>query len=363
MTGKPHNNFFTFVFSQKDLVQDFLTQLTTEIAAEIDINSLELDNTTYVNKALDELYSDIVYSAKTKDDKSVKIALLFEHKSYPEKYPRLQLMDYMLGIWRQNQQDKVDLIPIIPILFYHGERKWEYRKFEQHFDINKRLQQFLPKFDYTLIDLANYSDEFILSLKQSFLINSLIAFKHKNDDDYVRQNYTKIFINLEGVSETELGSNYIRTLTVYIISSTKIKSKEMIELIEKLPPKVEYKAKTTAQQLFEEGIERGIEQGVERGVEKEKRNTENKSIQIAIEAAIDGFEAKVISKFTKIPLEIITLIETVYTSKKVAKKDKLALAKGLIQHFIYLKNVDIATLSKLKKDTIDELKTQLKKEK
>lgn len=145
MIGKPHNNFFTFVFSQKDLVEDFLTQLTAEIAAEIDINSLELDTTTYVNKALEELYSDIVYTAKTKNDKSVKIALLFEHKSYPEKYPRLQLMEYMLGIWRQNQQDKVDLIPIIPILFYHGERKWEYRNFEQHFGISEQLQKFFKR--------------------------------------------------------------------------------------------------------------------------------------------------------------------------------------------------------------------------
>ena len=73
------------------MVEDFLTQLTAEIAAEIDINSLELDTTTYINKKLEELYSDIVYTAKTKNDKSVKVAFLFEHKSYPEKYPRLQL--------------------------------------------------------------------------------------------------------------------------------------------------------------------------------------------------------------------------------------------------------------------------------
>ena len=140
----------------------------------------------------------------------------------------------------------------------------------------------------------------------------------------------------------------------------------MIELIEKLPTKVEREAKTTAQQLFEEGIEqgieRGIEQGIEQGIELEKRNAENKSIQIAIEAIIDGFEAKVVSKITKIPLEIITLIETVYTAKKAIKKNKLALAKELIEHFVYLKNVDIATFTKLKKEIIEDLRMKLEKE-
>ena len=216
MTKKPHNNFFTFVFSQKDLVQDFLTQLTTDIADKIDIDSLELDDTTYVNQDLDELYSDIVYNAITTEDKPVKIALLFEHKSYPKQHPRLQLMEYMLGIWRKNQQDKQALIPIIPIVFYHGERKWNYKEFEEHFGIDKDLQVFLPKFEYRLVDMVNYSDEFILAMKQSFLVNSLIALKHKNDGNYVRQHFTKIFINLEDSSEIEDERNSVHYLTVYI---------------------------------------------------------------------------------------------------------------------------------------------------
>jgi len=97
MTDKPHNNFFVYAFSQKEIAKDFLTQLTTDIAAEINIDTLELDGTSYVNKELDDLYSDIVYNVETKTKEPIKISLLFEHKSTPPKYPRLQLMDYLLG--------------------------------------------------------------------------------------------------------------------------------------------------------------------------------------------------------------------------------------------------------------------------
>ena len=73
-----------------------MTQLATDIAEEIDIESIELDTTKYVDKSLNEFYSDIVYNAKTKENQAIKVALLFEHKSYPERFPRLQLMDYLL---------------------------------------------------------------------------------------------------------------------------------------------------------------------------------------------------------------------------------------------------------------------------
>lgn len=247
-------------------------------------------------------------------------------------------------------------------LFYHGERKWNYKQFEAHFGIDKELQVFLPKFEYRLIDLANYSDEFILSMKWSFLVNSLLAFKHKGDGDYVRQYFTKIFINLEDSSEIEPEQNSIHYLTVYISLSTKIKFTEMLEMVEKLPPKVGNKVKSTYEQLIEEGRLQGLEKGIEKGIEIEKRNTEIVSVQQTIDAIIDGFKAISVSKIIKIPLVIVVSIEKVYNSKKVTKTAKIDLAKNLMQYFVHLKLADIATFSKLKKEEIEVLMEDLNEE-
>lgn len=78
MTDKPHDHFFRFVFSQKDIVKDFIKYLITHLADKVDLESLEIDNTSYINSELQDFYSDIVYTIKTKDEKEIKIAFLLE---------------------------------------------------------------------------------------------------------------------------------------------------------------------------------------------------------------------------------------------------------------------------------------------
>jgi hypothetical protein len=95
MTDRPHNNFFVTVFSNRENMVDLLTQLLPEVSDKVEIDTLEIDNTSYINDNLQDLYSDIVYNCKSKKGKATKITLLFEHKSYLVTYPTLQLADYI----------------------------------------------------------------------------------------------------------------------------------------------------------------------------------------------------------------------------------------------------------------------------
>jgi len=53
----------------------------------------------------------------------VKISLLFEHKSNPEKFTPVQLGGYLFsGFQKQMAQDK-EVSPIIPVLLYHGKER------------------------------------------------------------------------------------------------------------------------------------------------------------------------------------------------------------------------------------------------
>ena len=88
MTDKLHNNFFVTTFSDKGIMTDLITQLLPEVNEQIEVESLELDSTTYVDEQLNDLYADIVYDCKGKNGESLKITLLFEHKSNPVSYPR-----------------------------------------------------------------------------------------------------------------------------------------------------------------------------------------------------------------------------------------------------------------------------------
>jgi hypothetical protein len=49
----------------------------------------------------------------------------------------------------------------------------------------------------------------------SFLINSLIAFKHKNDSEYVKQQAERIFHHLEVYANSDYTQLFFRSLAIY----------------------------------------------------------------------------------------------------------------------------------------------------
>ena len=95
----PHDKFFKETFSIRENVLDFLQGIFPgEILKKLDLSTLTLDNNSYIDEELKEHFSDIVYTCFC-NNKELKIALLFEHKSYVVTCPYLQLLKYLLKIY------------------------------------------------------------------------------------------------------------------------------------------------------------------------------------------------------------------------------------------------------------------------
>ena len=91
----PHDKFFKETFSIKENVVDFLSgTFPREILKKLDLSTLAQDNNSYIDEELKEHFSDIVYTCFCKG-KELRIALLFEHKSYVAPYPHIQLLRYL----------------------------------------------------------------------------------------------------------------------------------------------------------------------------------------------------------------------------------------------------------------------------
>ncbi len=167
----PHDKFFKSIFSQKEYAREFLEKTTPqEMIEHLNLDTLQLDPTDYVDENLQEYFADVVYNCEYKISgnkaKQIKISFIFEHKSYKEHIPYLQLLRYMLNVWDnqviQAKQAKGDfkdfrLQPIIPIIFYHGRSKWNKEPFESYFaGQDEFLMRFIPKFEYHLVNMADY---------------------------------------------------------------------------------------------------------------------------------------------------------------------------------------------------------------
>ena len=280
-----HDKYFKEIFSRKEEMSDFITNALPQIAEFVDFTTLQLDTTQYIDKNLQIGYSDIAYNCLYKNKIKLKIALLFEHKSQTEDFPHLQLLGYMLKIWQTNIKQKQHLMPVIPILFYHGSEDWNNKKFEDYFiGIDETLIKYLPTFDYELINTKNFSDE---QIKQMFQMLSLktgiLIMKHIFDDpDTLINELDSIFENLQLLLETENGRNLFETTIIYLFSNLKNDKQKVTEKLKQISPKGSDIALTIAQQFEKKGELIGIEKTIRKvAINLIRNKVDNHTIKIA----------------------------------------------------------------------------------
>ena len=289
-----HDKYFKEIFSRKEEMSDFITNALPQIAQFINIDTLQLDTTQYIDKKLQIGYSDIVYNCVYKNKIELKIALLFEHKSQTEDFPHLQLLGYMLKIWQTNIKQKQHLMPVIPILFYHGSEDWNNKKFEDYFiGIDETLKKYLPTFDYELINTKNFSDE---QIKQMFQMLSLktgiLIMKHIFDEpDILINELDSIFENLQHLLETENGRNLFETTVIYLFSNMKNDKQKVTDKLRQISNKGGDIAETIAQKLKKEGRILGIEETIRKiAIKMIKKGYDNEEIEECTNLSIQQIE-------------------------------------------------------------------------
>ena len=165
----------------------------------LDLSQLKRVNGSWVTPELEEYFSDVVYRCPIKEGKQqVWASFLLEHKSTPETFPHLQLLRYLVETWQEQRKQKQALTPIIPIVVYHGVRKWHKRDLSSYFgkSLPQSLLPYLPHFDYILTNVRALSDEQILELKKGLLINTLLMLKQIWEPQFVLEHPELIFIHL-----------------------------------------------------------------------------------------------------------------------------------------------------------------------
>ena len=211
--------------------------------------------------------SNLVYNCKYGKVTNVKILLLFEHKSYPETYPHLQLLGYILKIWEVQIKQKENLTPVIPIFFYHGKQKWKYKQFEKYFiEIDETIQKFIPKFEYQIVDTSNYTDEEIHKLFKSLQLQiGILVMKNIFNDKELLQKISTIFAGLNQLLQTEQGEQFFEIIVAYLLYATKIDTEKYVENMRTISHKAEGKFISTVMRLQMKGKMEGIRTGIEKG--------------------------------------------------------------------------------------------------
>jgi hypothetical protein len=196
----PHDKYAKIILQVREIALQIIEYaLDPEDFACIDLDSLTLSNTTFIDETLKETFADICYTGMTKTGEPFMINLIFEHKSdKPDKLEESsqeQLNRYILNKRMEDRKQHKDLVLSIPILLYHGSAALEKETLATLFPkAPQNLLKYVPTFDYVILDISHLKDSEIEAIKFIDLRNIFLAFKYSRNEKYLAEHWKKVII-------------------------------------------------------------------------------------------------------------------------------------------------------------------------
>jgi len=262
--SQAHDAFFKEMFSQIEPTRDFLANyLPTEITDLLDMDTLEICKDSFVDPALQAHYSDLLYQINLQSTRTpMWIYVLFEHKSAPEPQVALQLLRYMVRIWEQAGKQNQPLMPILPLVVYHGRTRWMIgQQFHALFEeLPQALRAHVPDYTYHLCDLTQMKEKDIIGGIQMQV--ALMAMKSIFQPN-MGANLRKIIDLLTELQDKHTALEGLEAVLRYIVAAADIREEEVINILERSEFGKEVSMGTIAEKWMEQGLKKGVQQGMQ----------------------------------------------------------------------------------------------------
>lgn len=311
----PHDKFFRASMRNAPIAQAFFQHyLPTTLLENIELDSFQLENSTYIDEALRETLSDLVFTcrySKNVENVQAKVVLLVEHQSTPDQFMPFRVYHYMFNLLynelkgRTNKQSK--LPAVYALVFYHGKQTpYPYSmNLTDCFDDPLGIMTTMFNDPVPLIDVNQVHDD---EVKRQQLLGIMTgALKHSRDRDIGHYLIGQLE-NLQAIDLTDqLTLQFIRTTLIYMFGVGNIANPEqLIKDAQRLPKPVRGEIMTAAEKFqamgevrgLEKGREIGIEEGLEKGLEKGFETT-------AINALKEGADPRFVERITGLELAFI----------------------------------------------------------
>ena len=296
----PYDSLFKRTLGDKEVAVDFLKNyLPNNILKEIDLTDIKVAKDSFVDKELEESFSDILYNVSI-DGRDGFIYVLFEHKSYYDKMTPVQMLGYITDIWKlyHKQTKNEKLPPILPILIYHGDRKWDYgnRLSELIEDTSAAISDYIPDHKYLIYDFSSYSDAEIKGQIKLKIFLKLIS--HIFDDDFDK-GLREVLPLLIELRKKTTGLEYIETVVKYILNiGEEISLSELDQKSKNISAEGSAVIMTIAEKIYHDGKEEGKEEGKKEGKIEGKIENMHEMIEFALELKF-GSKSKPFAKDIK----------------------------------------------------------------
>lgn len=264
-----HNNFFLSQFSKTEFALSFFQEyLPKEIRKAVDWKSLRLAPGDFVEKALKNLRSDILYEVNLSGKKGY-FYLHLEHQRKSDPNMPLRMLFYMVDIWRQflKQYGKEPLPLVFPMVVFQGKSTWKAPLgLHELLQVPAYMKPYIPDFRYELMELSHLTDE---EIKGELLVRvGLLTMKHIDSPKIVDFFFERLFPLLNELSTKDTGLEYLQTILYYLSKGSEHFDKEQVIKTfrsQEQTNQIEEIIMTFAEQCRQEGMQQGMQQGLLEG--------------------------------------------------------------------------------------------------
>ena len=254
----PHDLMVRAVLSDLTEAVSFLqTHLSEEVGQGLNWSTLKLVEGSFIDEDLRESEADLLYEVEhVSGNASFWLYVLLEHQSTPDRWMRFRLLKYCCRIWDQSfrdQPDQRELRPIVPLVFYQGQRSWSYSsEFADLFAESVRNWPGVPRFSHGLIDQSGMKPEEVQGELKSQIMQLLLMAAYHPALAWMEQ-VARLLGSLSSLPPSG-GVNYVRIFVLYILATQEPEAAQSFrEVLWQHAPGLGDDLMTYAQELEEQG--------------------------------------------------------------------------------------------------------------
>ena len=258
----PHDALFKAAFGEPaHAAGELRAVLPPDVVAALDLRTLRRVPGSFVDAALAERHTDVLFAVDTVDGRVAYVYVLLEHQSTVDPLMPHRILGYLVRIWEAHvtsHEHALPLPPIVATVVSHAPGGWTAAtRFEDVVALDGPLAAFAPftpSFGFALDDLATVPDEVLLRRRMTAWSRVvLVTLKHVWTDsgailraaDLVRQ-----------VLRARDGERVLLILLSYAYRTARDRER-LLAVAAKIHEKVFAMAMTIADQLIQEGLEKG----------------------------------------------------------------------------------------------------------
>ncbi len=298
----PHDEFIKAMMQHPEVATDFFaTQLPAEILEKVNLSSLHMENTTFIEPRLRKNESDLIFSVKLVNGKKAYLFLLLEHQSQSDPLMPFRIVYYALhGMRRHVLRNKKKPLPlplVFPIVVFNGVEPWSHdRDFFNLFGEMEPLARELFLNPFRLIDVSTLA---LADFERNHIANLMLLSLYRSAPISLDEKIKLLVSTCHefGVHPNSVMGQTVLEYNTYQFEAKQGESGKYWEMyISHFPPEFQESIMNLRDVTRSEAKREGIVEGIAEGVNSTLR---------AIELLEQGLSLEDVNKETGINLEIL----------------------------------------------------------